>query len=134
VNLSWLDRSQPRIVSPDGRLLLFTEYSAVVGNKYAVCLRKADGSPVVRLGEGYAADLSADGTRALAFVPGERDELVIYPTGAGEARRVDAVLERYESARWFADGARLLICGNGPGRRSRCYEDAGHRIGAARAY
>jgi hypothetical protein len=58
-NLSWLDASQPRTLSSDGRLLLFTEYSGAVGNKYGVCLRKTDGSPVVRLGEGYALDLSA---------------------------------------------------------------------------
>src|SRR5207302_209342 len=61
VNLSWLDFSQTSRLSSDGRTLLFTEQSGVVGNNYAVCLRKTDGSPVVRLGEGQALDLSPDG-------------------------------------------------------------------------
>jgi hypothetical protein len=60
--------------------------------------------------------------RALAFIPGSPAQLVIYPTGAGEARKVDrGPLEGYQSARWFADGARMLICGNEVGRAARCY-------------
>ncbi|HEY3124916.1 MAG TPA: hypothetical protein VGK70_12765 [Thermoanaerobaculia bacterium] len=60
-DLSWLDGSDAVAISADGRSLLFTEYSGAFGNNYAVCLRKTDGSPVVRLGEGQARDLSPDG-------------------------------------------------------------------------
>ena len=122
LNLSWLDSSSPKTLSRDGTLLLFTEFSWAAGNTYAVGLRKTDGSPMVRLGEGAAYDLSPDGKWALAHVPGPRDRLVIYPTGAGESRTVDtAPLERTEFARWFSDGTRMMICGNETGKPSRCY-------------
>jgi Tol biopolymer transport system component len=127
LNLSWLDASSPKALSRDGGLLLFTEFSGVVGNKYATVVRKTDGSPVVRLGEGSAQDLSSDGSRVVALVPGERAQLMVYPTGPGEVRKIDqGPIVRYQLARWFADGGRLLICGNEAGRPSRCYvQDVG---------
>ena len=61
-DLSWLDLSDPAALSPDGGTLLFMEESGSVGVNYAVCLRQTDGSPVVRLGEGAAVDLSRTGS------------------------------------------------------------------------
>ncbi len=121
-NLSWLDFSQPVKFSSDRRVLLFTEESGAVGNNYAVCLRRTDGSPVVRLGEGFAADLSSDGKWVLAVVPGSPDQLVVYPTGAGESRRLDSgKIEHHTTGQWFPDGTRVLVCGNEPGHAERCY-------------
>jgi len=122
-NLSWLDFSSPVRLTKDGRTLLFTEESGAVGSNYAVCLRATDGSPVVKLGEGTAADLSPDGRFALGIVQRTaRDELMLYPTGAGEPRGLDpGPIERYIDARWFPDGARVVVCGNGSGVPNRCY-------------
>jgi dipeptidyl aminopeptidase/acylaminoacyl peptidase len=121
-DLSWLDFSQPIAFSPDGRTLLFTEQGGLVGNNYAVCLRKTDGSPLVRLGEGFATDLSPDGKRVLAIIPSERPVLMEYPTGVGEARRIDTgAVEAVRTARWFPDGKRILLCGAEAGHASRCY-------------
>jgi len=121
-DLSWLDLSSPQRFSQDGRMLLFTEESGVVGNNYAICLRGTDGSPVVRLGEGEAADLSPDGKWAVAIVPGARHVLMVYPTGAGEPRRLDpGPIVTYSSASWFPDGQRLLACGAEDSRAQRCY-------------
>jgi tRNA A-37 threonylcarbamoyl transferase component Bud32/Tol biopolymer transport system component len=120
-DLSWLDNSYGSILSRDGRSLLFTDDSATAGPNYAVCLRKADGGPVVRLGEGAAVDLTPDGKWALAvvFTP---PQLVILPTGAGEPRRLPrGDLEAYESAAWFPDGKNVLVVGNEAGKASRCY-------------
>ena len=122
VNLSWLDFSQATRLSADGRQLLFTEQSGVVGNTYAVCLRGTDGSPVVRLGEGEALDLSPDGKWAVADTLGTPSQLVIYPTGAGPSRRLESGgIAHFSSARWFADNTRLLLCGAEAGRPERCY-------------
>jgi Tol biopolymer transport system component len=122
VNLSWLDFSQANKLSGDGRVLLFTEQSGVVGNNYAVCLRKTDGSPVVRLGEGGAYDLSPDGKWALAAITGTPNQLMIYPTGAGESRRLPSgPIVQYSSGRWFPDGRRVIVCGSEAGRSDRCY-------------
>jgi serine/threonine protein kinase len=119
-DLSWLNTSHARALSPDGESLLFTETS--VGANYAVCLRKTDGSPVVRLGEGWAADLSADGRSVLAIIQSRPPQLVVYPTGAGETRRLErGGIENYSTAQWFPDGRRVLVGGNEPGKGMRFY-------------
>ena len=108
-------------LSRDGRMLLFVDESAAAGLNYGVCLRKTDGGPVVRLGEGRPSGLSPDGKWALAiiFTP---PQLVIYPTGPGETRRLPrGDLEAYQSAGWFPDGKSVLVCGNESGKASRCY-------------
>jgi hypothetical protein len=102
--------------------VLFTEHSGAFGNNYAVALRKTDGSPVVRLGEGWALDLSPDGRWALAAIPTAPDQLMLYPTGPGEPRRLEpGGIHSYNSARWFPDGRRILVCGSEARRASRCY-------------
>ena len=121
-DLSWLDGSFSAALSRDGQTILFSEFSGAFGNNYAVCLRKTDGSPVVRLGEGVARDLSPDGRWALAVVPSSPDRLVLYPTGPGEPRpQVSGALREHSSAVWFPDGKRFLVCGTDDKRTSRCY-------------
>jgi eukaryotic-like serine/threonine-protein kinase len=121
-DLSWLDLSTPAAMTPDGKTLLFSEESGSVGLNYAVCLRRTDGSPVVRLGEGSAADLSYDGRWALSVVPTSPQRIVIYPTGAGEPRRLErGDIVSYDTARFFPDAQRVLACGHESGRASRCY-------------
>jgi Tol biopolymer transport system component len=124
-DLAWLDLSHPVTLSPDGKTLLFCEESGSVGLNYATCLRQTDGSPVVQLGEGEAEDLSPDGRWALADVPTSPQQLVIYPTGAGEPRRLErGGIVSYESARFFPDATRILACGHEEGHAVRCYAQA----------
>ncbi len=121
-DLSWLDLSDPGALTADGKTLLFSEESGSVGVNYAVCLRQTDGSPVVRLGEGNGADLSRDGKWALANVPTSPPQLVLYPTGAGEPRKLErGGLVSYESAHFFPDGKRIVFCGHEEGKGVRCY-------------
>jgi hypothetical protein len=122
-DLSWLEWSYGPILSQDGRTVIFSEMSAPMGNNYAVGLRKTDGSPVMKLGEGIPRDLSADGKSVLAVVPSTPPQVVIYPTGAGEPRRLDrGSLENVESAQWFPNGDSILIGGNEPGTATRFYD------------
>jgi eukaryotic-like serine/threonine-protein kinase len=121
-DLSWLDLSDRPTLSADGKTVLFTEQSGSVGANYAICLRRTDGSPIVRLGEGMPGDLSPDGKWALAIVPKSPQQLVLYPTGAGEARQLERdEIESYESAVFFPDGQSVLACGHEPGHGSRCW-------------
>jgi serine/threonine protein kinase len=122
-DLSWLDDSNYPCLSPDGRLLLFTDDDAIAsGPNYALLLRKTDGSPVVRLGDGNAMGLSPDGQWALSVVPGPPAQLVLYPTGAGEKRVLErGEIENYDFAKFFPDGEHILACGNQAGRPTRCY-------------
>jgi dipeptidyl aminopeptidase/acylaminoacyl peptidase len=47
---------------------------------------------------------------------------VIYPTGSGEAVRLNVdPLDRVTAVEWFPDGKRLLLCGTEPSHASRCY-------------
>ena len=58
------------------------------GAGYSVYVRKTDGSPAVRLGEGAAQDLSPDGKWALAILHSASDpQLVALPDAARERRR-----------------------------------------------
>ena len=121
-DLSWLELSDACAMTADGTAVLMSEYSGRVGDNYVTCLRKTDGSPVVRLGEGAATDISRDGAWALAVVPSTPQQLVLYPTGAGETRRLErGGLVSYESARFFPDGKRVLACGHEEGHAVRCY-------------
>jgi len=120
-DLSWLDFSATPYISEDGGIVTFQEQGAGSGFNYAVCLRKTDGSPVVVLGEGVNGGASPDGrwVVGIVFTP---PKLMLYPTGAGEARMMErGNLENYASTGWFPDNKRLLVCGNEPGRAPRCY-------------
>ena len=122
-DLSWLDGSGELSLSADGRTMLFTETGGQHNVNYQVCLRGTDGSPVVRLGEGDAQQVSPDGRWALAFVPTSPARPMLYPTGAGEPVKLDrGNIVAYESGgAWFPDGRRVVLCGIEPGRSSRVY-------------
>ena len=111
-DLSWLDGSWPRDLSPDGRTLLFDEQGAGGGGTAATYLRSTDGSPAVRLGEGEFGTLSPDRQSVVVRVRGERLRLRVIPVGAGEARDVgigDVVPNGWSW--YFPDGRRLLFSG-----------------------
>ena len=121
-DLSWLDLSQPIAFSADNRTLVFSEESGILGANYSACVRSTEGSDVVRLGEGFAQDLSPDRTWALVNVPVNPMFLVLYPTGAGEPRRLESgTVISHELAQFFPDGRRILITGSEPGRATRCW-------------
>ena len=121
-DLAFLDYSSRPTLSGDGKTVLFTEESGSVGANYAVCLRRTDGSPVVRLGEGSAEDLSPDARWALGVIPTSPQQLIVYPTGAGEPRRLErGGIVSYETARFFPDSRRVLSCGSESGHAVRCY-------------
>ncbi|HTO87545.1 MAG TPA: protein kinase [Thermoanaerobaculia bacterium] len=121
-DLSWLDWSQAIDISPDGKALLFAESGEGGGPGYSIYLRSTDGSPAVRLGEGNGYGLSPDGKWAIAAVKFATDpQLVLYPTGAGEARFLPREGLRLQRAVWFPDGKRLAVTANEPGHGARIY-------------
>jgi Tol biopolymer transport system component len=122
LSLSWFDNSIPSGISADGRTLVFTEQADVVGPNYAVGLRKTDGSPIVRLGEGQSYDLSPDGKWAAAAIPGPPEKLVLYPTGAGQPRRLEAAgLGSFADARFSPDAKTLFVAASEVGHARRYY-------------
>jgi eukaryotic-like serine/threonine-protein kinase len=121
-DLTWLDWSLPAALSADGKRILFSEGGEGGGAGYSVYIRGTDGSPAVRLGEGSAQDLSADGEWALAIVHSASEpQLVAYPTGAGEPKPFSKEgLSVYE-ATFMPDGKQMVLTASEPGHGARVY-------------
>jgi len=119
--LSWLDYSVLRDLSPDGRQLLLDEEGEGGGRNYGVYLRPTDGSPAVRLGEGRALGISPDGAWVLTIPPDANDRLILLPTGAGEPKQLPATGIRYSFAAWLPEGREFIVAGNRPGEGVRLF-------------
>ncbi len=119
-DLSWLDWSRPSALSADGHWLLFEEQGQGGGPDYSVYLRKTDGSPAVKLGEGYSLALSPDGQWAATVPVDDPHRIVIVSRGAGQARTLTLDLS-VRRARWLPDGERLLINGSEAGHLPRLF-------------
>jgi Tol biopolymer transport system component len=122
-DLAWLDVSDVRDLSRDGTRVLFTE-GGVGSQTEGAYLRKTDGSPAVRLGDGHGFGLSPDGRWALSVVSNPPQQLFLLPTGAGEPR----VLPRGKiaayaglTAAWFADSRRFVFAAREQGHERRLY-------------
>jgi dipeptidyl aminopeptidase/acylaminoacyl peptidase len=120
-DLSWLDWSRVRDISEDGRYILFDETGEGGGARYATYLRGVDGAPPVRLGEGAAMDLSADGRWALTLRKDVPPHLVIVPTRAGESREVGIGALHVSDACFGPDGTRIFLTASAPGEGTRLY-------------
>ena len=123
-DLSWLDWSSPGDLSADGRTVLFAETGEGGGPKYAVYLRKTDGSPAVRLSEGVGLALSPDGKWALARPNITPSPLVLLPTGVGEAQPLSHDSINHLWGRWLPDAKRIVFSGNEAGHGFRLYVES----------
>jgi eukaryotic-like serine/threonine-protein kinase len=120
--LSWLDWSIVSDISADGKTIVFSEEGEGGGSTYAACIRKTDGTPPVRLGEGGSLTISPDGQWIISDVPGNPERLVLLPTGAGAAKTVGANnLETYNRAAWLPDGKAIVFDANEAGHDYRIY-------------
>ena len=121
VDLAWHEGSAIMDISPDGKTVLISEQGQTNSRGSAFYLRKTDGSPAVRLGEGGGpAVFSVDGKWVLAAPIESKRELLLVPTGAGEAKKVPLPIDL--SQWWFfPDGKRILVSGILPNGQSRLY-------------
>ena len=120
-NLAWLDWSLVQDMTPDGRRVLIDESGPGAGTTVAMYLRDTDGSPAVRLGDGYGIGFSPDGRWALGIEPTRHDALLLYPAGTGQTVVHPIAGVRCQNASWFPDGKTLCISGTEPGRKPRLY-------------
>jgi len=123
-DLSWLDWSVPASLSPDGKMILFQEAGEGGGPKYAIYLRKTNGSPAIRLGEGSGLSLSPDGKWALARLNQTPAPFVLMPTGVGEMQRVKDDGLNHSAASWLPGGKRVVFTATEPGHGLRLYVEA----------
>jgi DNA-binding winged helix-turn-helix (wHTH) protein/Tol biopolymer transport system component len=122
--LGWRDSSYASDLSADGATLLLSVQGESSGTGYEVYLRKTDGSPAVRLGDGLPQRFSPDGKWALTIYPwGIRPtaapQLLLLPTGAGQPVTLthDSVSHHFPTL--LPNGKTLLFEGSEPGRPLR---------------
>jgi Tol biopolymer transport system component len=117
-NLTALNWSFPTDITASGDAVLFYEQIVEPSGVY---LRKLDGSPAVRLGDGEAYGLSPDGKWAATVKVPERHSVMLMPTGAGEPKTLDLGSLTCQWINWFPDGRRLLLNAYEPGRPARLF-------------
>jgi eukaryotic-like serine/threonine-protein kinase len=122
-NLSWFDWSVPDDLSSDGRTVLFDEANRGLKDGYEVYLRRTDGAPAIKIGEGSGLAISPDGRWALAVLhPFDKRQLALMPTGAGEQRALPEDGIHYEGWGAFLPGAkRVVVAGSEEGHLLRLY-------------
>jgi len=120
-DLTAFGASLPADISADGKILLLSEFNIGGGQDYSTLLRKTDGSPAIRLGNGFACSLSPNGKWSVALFSSD-ETLALLPTGPGEMRQIKS--DRIGFNRpvlWFPDGKQLLTLGTEKGHQSRMY-------------
>ncbi len=89
--LSWLDWSLLDSLSPDGKLVIFSESgegaAATANGQTVLYLRETNGAPAVLLGPGNPSILSPDGQWVVSNDVGS-ETLLIYPVGPGQSKRI----------------------------------------------
>ncbi len=121
-DMSWLDYSFASDLAADGKTLLFDEEGEAGGANYTVYIRKADRSPVVRLGEGNALSLSPDAKWALSIMPIPNSPFLLMPTGTGEHKQLPLEgVSPEQAATWMPDGKQILFAGSEKGKGMRLY-------------
>ncbi|MFS8085693.1 MAG: hypothetical protein ACMG6H_08700, partial [Acidobacteriota bacterium] len=121
-DLSWLNHVLVTDLSPDGTSFIFNEFGQGSGANYAIYLGKTDGSPAVRLGDGYGLGRSPDGKWVISILFNP-PQIVLLPTGAGQAKPLERFgIEQYGyGASWLPDGKSIVFVGKEPGHAMRTY-------------
>ena len=122
-DLSWFDASSIYDISADGSTILFEELSYGAARNPAIYLRKTDGSPAVRLGDGNRPALSPDGKWVACIVNAGSEDASCVCCRLERGKRATLVRPgmHYGRVEWFPRGSKLLFTGNDPGRRPRTY-------------
>ncbi len=119
-SLSWFDWSLLLDMSADGETIVFSETGEAVGSNYSIFLRKTNGEPAVRLGEGGFGALSPDGQWVLAAV-GSPAKLTLLPTGVGEPRQLSDNKSDHYNYAWMPDGKSIVYSSHEAGHGPRTY-------------
>ena len=121
-DLSWLDRSTPAALSADGKTILFSETGEAGGNTSSVYVRRMDGSPAVRLGEGEGIALSPDGAWVLVSHANDPRRMTLLPAGVGETKSLSVSgFEAISGGAFHPDGTSVIFAGRERGRGSGLY-------------
>jgi DNA-binding winged helix-turn-helix (wHTH) protein/Tol biopolymer transport system component len=124
--LGWADNSFASDLTPDGALVALSVQGEAAGRGYDVYVRKTDGSPALRLGEGIPVKFSPDGKWVLTIYPAglkpaSPPQLVLLPTGAGQIVTLTHDSIEHGFGTLLADGKRFAFDGVEPGHAPRTW-------------
>ena len=120
-DFSWLDYSFPAELSSDGKRLLFDEEGNGGGAGYSVYLRKTADDSAVRLGDGESVTLSPDGKWVLALTMSSPAQLILLPSGAGDAQQITHDSLYHSWARWLPDSQGIVFTAKQEGHGARIF-------------
>jgi Tol biopolymer transport system component len=122
-DLTWVDLSWGQYLSDDAKWLTFSTQEPGATTNYSLFLRKTDGSPAVKLGEGGGDGISPDNKWVVDGLAGSDHDLLLVPLGAGETRRIHSDKIHFESvnALFMPDSKSLFMAGHEDGKGSRTY-------------
>jgi dipeptidyl aminopeptidase/acylaminoacyl peptidase len=119
---SWLDATFAATFTPDGRSFVFNESGDGGGPLNSAFLRRTDGSPPLRLGDGSPLDVSPDGKWFVGMPTMSPRQLLLVPIGPGEARALPrGTVSDFQYAKFLPDGKRLVVVGSERGRPRRFF-------------
>ena len=118
--ISALDWSVIRDISPDGKLVTFDESGEGAGGAAYAYIRDLNAPAGVKLGPGRYPILSGDQKMVLTPAVGG-DSVSIYPVGVGETRRIPLKGFRVSAAYFHANGKDIVFFASEPGQGSRIY-------------
>jgi eukaryotic-like serine/threonine-protein kinase len=121
IDLSCLDWTLLRDITPDGSMVLFDETGAGAGHTPGIFVRSTDGSPPIRLGDGVCASISPDGRSVLGAQQNSEGRPSIIPIGAGQTRYVPTGDLSVNFGEWMPNGRDLLVNGTAPGEGRNIY-------------
>ena len=123
-DLSCLDSGTVAGISDDGQAIIANVSGENGSSKGSLYLRKTDGSPPLRIGDGHAYKLSPDGKWISGYVlteDGSRRFLML-PTGPGEPVEVKPPgVFPANVYGWFSED-RYMVIGYYPGKKYQCFE------------
>src|SRR5690349_1895406 len=121
-DLSWLSSVRITDLSPDGTSFIFNEAGQGSGTNYSLYLRKTDGSPAIRLGNGHGHGRSPDGKSVISILL-DPPQIILLPIGAGEAKPLESFgMEQYGyGATWLPNGKSIVFIGKEKGHALRTY-------------
>jgi Tol biopolymer transport system component len=123
-DLSCLDQSVVMGISDDGSTILASILGDSAGPRGSIYIRKTDGSPAVRVGDGMAYRLSPDGRWVSSYMlePDGSRTFGITPTGAGENAPLRIPGTEFSVVYgWFTEPQRYLVLGYLKGKRAQCF-------------
>ncbi len=120
-DLSWFDYTTAEGMSEDGRVVLFDETGEGGGAHHSVYIRRANSPSPIRVSDGFGMAISPDGNWVVTKPDHDQTILNILPTGPGQPRTISGYNLKYDFARFFPGGDKLLVGGSLAGARSRLF-------------